>query len=152
MFIGIDDTDSEKGLCTTYLSAVLMERLRALGAIKGLPKLIRLNPCARIRLAAMQQSHSSLRAKGQRKSRIWLFRTVLEFSDLSGGKYQPRFNCSGEYYADEGLLSQGCHGDPGDPRGARALRSEGIWYRGLKKGRGLIGALAAIGAELRTYL
>ena len=31
MFIGIDDTDSEKGLCTTYLAAVLMERLAAFG-------------------------------------------------------------------------------------------------------------------------
>ncbi|HPT37444.1 MAG TPA: tRNA(Ile2) 2-agmatinylcytidine synthetase, partial [Methanothrix sp.] len=49
MFIGIDDTDSERGLCTTYLAAVLMERLRPLGELNGLPKLIRLNPCARFK-------------------------------------------------------------------------------------------------------
>ena len=47
MFIGIDDTDSERGLCTTYLAAVLMERLKPLGEVVGRPKLIRLNPCAR---------------------------------------------------------------------------------------------------------
>ncbi|MDD1732124.1 MAG: hypothetical protein CG440_1570, partial [Methanosaeta sp. NSM2] len=49
MFIGIDDTDSEKGLCTTYLAAVLMERLRPLGDVVGWPRLIRLNPCARFK-------------------------------------------------------------------------------------------------------
>jgi tRNA(Ile2)-agmatinylcytidine synthase len=47
MFIGIDDTDSERGLCTTYLAAVLMERLEVVGEVVGSPKLIRLNPCAR---------------------------------------------------------------------------------------------------------
>ena len=46
MFIGIDDTDSDKGMCTTYLGAVLIERLKSLGVILGLPKLVRLNPCA----------------------------------------------------------------------------------------------------------
>ena len=46
MFIGIDDTDSERGLCTTYLAAVLMDRLRPFGELVGLPKLVRLNPCA----------------------------------------------------------------------------------------------------------
>ena len=31
------------------------------------------------------------------------------------------------------------------------LDEEGIWYRGFKKGRGLIGALAAVGADLEDY-
>jgi len=31
------------------------------------------------------------------------------------------------------------------------LQREGIWYRGFKKGRGLIGALAAIGADLQDF-
>ena len=29
----------------------------------------------------------------------------------------------------------------------KLLDEEGIWYRGFKKGRGLIGALAAVGAD-----
>ena len=33
----------------------------------------------------------------------------------------------------------------------RLLDEEGIWYRGFKKGRGLIGALAAVGAELPDF-
>jgi len=40
MLIGIDDTDSIKGGCTTYLAALLFEKL----GTTGFPKLIRLNP------------------------------------------------------------------------------------------------------------
>lgn len=40
MFIGIDDTDSLEGMCTTYLAALLVEKLD----ITDYPKLIRLNP------------------------------------------------------------------------------------------------------------
>lgn len=40
MLIGIDDTDSLDGMCTTYLAALLCEKLE----ITKFPKLIRLNP------------------------------------------------------------------------------------------------------------
>lgn len=44
MIIGIDDTDSSEGMCTTYLTAVLIDKIKELGNIKGMPHLIRLNP------------------------------------------------------------------------------------------------------------
>jgi len=47
--IGVDDTDSERGLCTTYLAAVMMERLERIGEIKDLPRLVRLNPCVQFK-------------------------------------------------------------------------------------------------------
>jgi tRNA(Ile2) C34 agmatinyltransferase TiaS len=37
MLIGIDDTDSREGMCTTYLGALLMEELRQYGSIMELP-------------------------------------------------------------------------------------------------------------------
>ena len=40
MWVGIDDTDSENGMCTTYLAALLAEKL----GIAGYVRLIRLNP------------------------------------------------------------------------------------------------------------
>lgn len=43
--IGIDDTDSNKGMCTTYLMAQFMQRARASGwDVIGYPRLVRLNP------------------------------------------------------------------------------------------------------------
>ncbi|MBU4139451.1 MAG: hypothetical protein KJ729_05885, partial [Euryarchaeota archaeon] len=44
MIIGLDDTDSKEGMCTTYLAAVLIEKLASFGRIQGYPLLIRLNP------------------------------------------------------------------------------------------------------------
>ena len=45
MIIGIDDTDSQsEGGCTTYIAAVLVEKLRKYGDLIDHPMLIRLNP------------------------------------------------------------------------------------------------------------
>lgn len=43
--VGIDDTDSKEGMCTTYVGAVILDELRKLGVeTVGHPHLIRLNP------------------------------------------------------------------------------------------------------------
>jgi tRNA(Ile2)-agmatinylcytidine synthase len=45
MHIGLDDTDSAKGGCTTYLAAVLIEKLAQFQVrFIDYPRLIRLNP------------------------------------------------------------------------------------------------------------
>ena len=45
LHIGIDDTDSTKGGCTTYIAARLVEKLSKLGAkFTDYPNIIRLNP------------------------------------------------------------------------------------------------------------
>lgn len=44
MIVGIDDTDSRKGMCTTYLCAVLVDELKTYGEVST-PCLVRLNPC-----------------------------------------------------------------------------------------------------------
>ncbi|MCX6649512.1 MAG: tRNA(Ile)(2)-agmatinylcytidine synthase [Candidatus Bathyarchaeota archaeon] len=47
LHIGIDDTDSPEGGCTTYVAALLVERLEALGCrFVDYPNLLRLNPNA----------------------------------------------------------------------------------------------------------
>jgi len=42
-FLAFDDTDSPEGMCTTYLAALVLEELREYDLI-GLPRLVRLNP------------------------------------------------------------------------------------------------------------
>ncbi|MEM2289563.1 MAG: hypothetical protein QXK27_03130 [Candidatus Hadarchaeales archaeon] len=42
--VGIDDTDSKRGMCTTYVGAVALRRLEGMAEPVGYPKLIRLNP------------------------------------------------------------------------------------------------------------
>ena len=47
LHIGIDDTDSPDGMCTTYLACHIIDKLKEVGIeIVGYPRLIRLNPFA----------------------------------------------------------------------------------------------------------
>ena len=50
LYIGIDDTDSPDGLCTTYLASQIINKFEAEGIkLKDYPRLIRLNPFARFK-------------------------------------------------------------------------------------------------------
>ncbi|OPY49542.1 MAG: tRNA(Ile2) 2-agmatinylcytidine synthetase TiaS [Methanosaeta sp. PtaU1.Bin060] len=152
MFIGIDDTDSEKGLCTTYLAAVLMERLRSLGEVKGFPKLIRLNPCARFKTrgnAAISFELESDRPEDVKEEAI---QAVLELSDFSGVNTNPGLVVAERVTPRMEAFYRRALTEILEIQEARdLLDEEGIWHRGFKKGRGLIGALAAIGATLPDF-
>lgn len=50
LHIGIDDTDSPDGMCTTYLASQIINKLHDNGIdIIGYPRLIRLNPFAKFK-------------------------------------------------------------------------------------------------------
>jgi len=89
MFIGIDDTDSERGLCTTYLAAVLMERLKPFGDLVGLPRLIRLNPCARYKTRGNAALAFEIASDRTEEVRAEALKTVVELSDFSGANTNP---------------------------------------------------------------
>lgn len=49
-YVGIDDTDSPDGMCTTFLASTILNEFRENGIeIEGFPRLIRLNPFARFK-------------------------------------------------------------------------------------------------------
>jgi tRNA(Ile2)-agmatinylcytidine synthase len=152
MFIGIDDTDSEKGLCTTYLAAVLMERLRPLGDVVGWPRLIRLNPCARFKTRGNAALAFQIESDRVDEVRDRALKTLLQLSDFSGANTNP-----GLVIADEvtermtAFYRRAVTEILEIDEARRLLDEEGIWYRGFKKGRGLIGALAAVGSDLPDF-
>ena len=83
--IGMDDTDSKSGMCTTYIGALVADKLKDLGiALCDLPFLIRLNPnwplktrgnCA----VAIRVEASPLQLP---KIRNIVLKTVEEFAEL----------------------------------------------------------------------
>ncbi len=149
MFIGIDDTDSERGLCTTYLAAVLMERLVSWGEIEGLPRLIRLNPCARYKTRGNAALAFSLKSSRPDMVKRIALQTLLELSDFSGSNTNPGLVIAEEVTERMRAFYRSAVTEILSIDSARRLLDEeGIWYRGFKKGRGLIGALAAVGADL----
>jgi len=149
--IGVDDTDSKKGMCTTYLGAVTADRLKLQGfRLKGYPKLVRLNPnwhlktrgncaislhvdCARSRLPILREIVLS---------------TVRELAELRCETTNPGVVL---YTGDSvpralRLFSRTVIQGVVEIEDAERLSQEiGAEYYKYKLGRGIIGAMAAIG-------
>jgi len=154
--IGIDDTDSEEGLCTTYLAAVMMERLEKVGKIRGWPKLIRLNPCVQFKTRGNAAVAFSLETERLEEAKKIALTTLMELSDFSGLNTNPGLvvveEHSDDLVSDLAQFYRRALNEILEIEEAKGILDEhDLWYKGFKNGRGLIGALASIGAPLPDY-
>jgi tRNA(Ile2)-agmatinylcytidine synthase len=153
LHIGLDDTDSPEGGCTTHVAAVLVERLLALGVeFSGYPTLLRLNPntpwktrgnaSVCLRLIIDESLYGDVRS------------TVKELVDKYG-----EFSCDntnpgvvflkGEVPDDVKAYSDEVVRALVEKKHAMGIiEKHDMDYIEYKNGRGLIGALAAIGGTL----
>lgn len=147
MFVGMDDTDSPDGMCTTYLGAQLARILRRAGMRVGELTLVRLNP--NVVWKTRGNAAVCLEVCGGAPDEVFqaacsLVETSAEFScdNTNPGvvvvdeRPDPAF-----YYQ---ALQRFCTIEETVAR----LDAIGARYRGYKCGRGLIGALAAVSAVL----
>ncbi|KUO41244.1 MAG: hypothetical protein AVW06_01515 [Hadesarchaea archaeon DG-33-1] len=154
LHIGIDDTDSKEGMCTTYIGAVITDKLKEMGVpLVDFPKLIRLNPgwphktrgnCA-IALTIETQDHKILSIKKT------ILNTVNELAEL----YIETTNPGVVFYPNEKIpqklktFSKKVVQDVATIDETETLAKElGAEVHKFKLGRGIIGALAAIGNTL----
>ncbi len=145
MRIGIDDTDSPAGMCTTYLGACLIRRLAAAGITVTETSLIRLNP--NVRYKTRGNAAICLEAVGDPDLAFRLACAIIEeLADLSHEGTHPGLVVVEDPPAPEfyrRAVRDFCTADE-----ARILlEASGARYRGWKLGRGLIGATAAVCAE-----
>jgi len=159
MIVGIDDTDSRKGMCTTYLCAYLVDALRNRNYNHGevsvsTPRLVRLNPSIPYKTrgngaVAFEITTTTARTRLEDVKEL-VISTVSKFSELDDANTNPgvvfiedesrsnlRVNQLKSYYerAVRTVLTQ---------KDALAIIAEsGFDYFGLKNKRGIIGALAA---------
>ncbi len=164
LHIGLDDTDSPKGGCTTYLTAKLVEPLLELGAnFVGYPTLLRLNP------------NTPWKTRG---NAALCLRMEIDDSQYEAVKGEVRRHIEqlGEFQCDNtnpgAVFLKGDVPEEIKEYALRVVRSivskqdaldlikrHGLDYMEYKNGRGIIGALAAIGGtidddftyELLTY-
>jgi tRNA(Ile2)-agmatinylcytidine synthase len=142
MLIGIDDTDSPQGMCTTYLGAVLARHLIRDHMRVHEARLVRLNP--NVTWKTRGNAAISLLVQGSAKKAFEIAcATVEELADFSCGNTNP------------GVVVTDCQPDPAFYRKAVTdfcqieeaidlLDEAGALYRGYKNKRGLIGATAAV--------
>jgi len=156
VWIGVDDTDSRKGGCTTYVAAVLARRLEEIGAkILGYPRLIRLNPNCPYKTRGNAAIAIKTDAEAIDPLRKIAIEVVEEYSELDEGAETGIAFLRGE--PDERLRSFYWRAVreliPLEDafRLAEEVGAELVYYH---DGRGVVGALAAIGADLgsgKTY-
>lgn len=155
LHIGIDDTDSPDGMCTTYLASHIINRLKDNGIeIVGYPRLIRLNPFARFKTRG--NGGVSFKILNDEKADLAKRIVLEEVEKLS------MFDCdntnpgvifydgeiTGEMqdYAFRAIYSF-ITIDDAEEFG----RSVGCEIHKFKKGRGIIGSIAAISLPLKDF-
>ncbi|MDD2666456.1 MAG: tRNA(Ile)(2)-agmatinylcytidine synthase [Methanocellales archaeon] len=155
VLLGIDDTDSKKGMCTTYLAAVLVEALQNYG-IKGYPRLIRLNPNIKYKTrgngaVAIEIEADEDQARGIMDIAV---RKVEEMAELDDPETNPGIVLLSHIPPEVEKFSEKVVRDVVTIQEAMDLAKKYGMVHAFKNGRGVIGALAAIGFSLqddRTY-
>lgn len=141
MRIGIDDTDSPRGMCTTYLGAVLGKRLARAGIAVREARLVRLNP--NVPWKTRGNAAVCLVADGSPKKAFRLAcNTVGELSDLGHEHTHPGVVVSGDDLPP-GFYRKAVQGFCTLDEAQAVLDEAGALSRGYKQKRGLIGATAA---------
>lgn len=175
LLVGIDDTDSLQGMCTTYVAAELVSRVESLDLI-GRPRLVRLNPnipwktrgngalCLAFGegrgtpfevgadggepLEAYPRSAPAARSRSLERMAL---ETVMELADLRDGEAQPGLVVS--RVRPEASLYTMAVREVVPWRAVEPYLEAADFYAAPRGRRGLVGALAALAwrPSDRTY-
>lgn len=157
--IGVDDTDSKQGMCTTYVGATILERLRSQGVVPaGFPRLIRLNPNCPYKTRGNCSISLTVQVENNEVEAVkrTVLETVSELAELSCDSTNPGvvFYEGARDVRELQDYSMRVIREIVRLEDAEEVAAEiGADLHKFKHGRGIIGALASIGAPLedRTY-
>jgi len=153
LHVGLDDTDSAEGMCTTYLTHIILEKLKQ-NAITPLdyPRLIRLNPFARYKTRGNGALSFVVEVTPEEVSTVEriVLDEVEKYSMFEGANTNPGV----VFYEGEitGPMKEYAIGAIHEiytiSYAEEFARRMGIRFHKFKKGRGIIGSIAAISIEL----
>lgn len=155
LYIGIDDTDSPDGMCTTYLACDIIHKLKENNIdIVDYPRLIRLNPFARFKTRG--NGGVSFKIINNEKADLAKEIVLDEVSKLS------MFDCDntnpGVIFYDgeitkemEDYAFKAIYSFITIEEAEKFGKSVGCEIHKFKKGRGIIGSIAAISLPLNDY-
>jgi len=146
MLIGIDDTDSPQGMCTTYLGAVLARRLIREHMRVNEARLVRLNP--NVTWKTRGNAAIALDVAGDRDHAFVIACAVVEeLADLSCENTNPGVVVV-DTPPDPAFYTKAVTDFCQIEEAINLLEAAGAQYRGYKNKRGLIGATAAVACVL----
>ncbi|NYT07211.1 MAG: DUF1743 domain-containing protein [Methanomicrobiales archaeon] len=145
MRIGIDDTDSPAGMCTTYLGAVLARRLAAAGFRVTETFLVRLNP--NVIYKTRGNAAICIGCEGDPDTAFSLACGLVdELADLACDATNPGVVVTG-HPLPAWFYRKAVQDFCGIDEAIDLLEESGARYRGYKNCRGLIGAAAAAACD-----
>ena len=150
MLIGIDDTDSPQGMCTTYLGAVLVRRLIREHMRVSEARLVRLNPNVTFKTRGNAAVMLDVEGDPDRAFAI-ACALVEELADFSCENTNPGVVVT-ERRPDPAFYRKAVTDFCTIEEAVAILEEAGARYRGWKIRRGLIGATAAVASELADTL
>jgi len=146
MLIGIDDTDSPQGMCTTYLGAVLARRLVREHMRVNEARLVRLNP--NVTFKTRGNAAIALDVAGDRDHAFAIACAVVEeLADFSCENTNPGVVVV-DTRPDPAFYTKAVTDFCQIAEAVELLEAAGAPYRGYKNKRGLIGATAAVASVL----
>ena len=154
LHIGFDDTDSTRGGCTTYVAALIIERLRKLDvSFIDYPALVRLNPNVPWKTRGNGALCLRILCDGDLQDEVkeCIVQTIEEQSDFSYEGTDPGVVfLSGDVPREvEEFAKRTITGLVRKDEALHLIKKYGAEAFGFKKGRGIIGGLAAIGEQLK---
>ncbi len=157
LWIGLDDTDSKRYGCTTYVGALLLQSLKAAGYnVIGYPRLVRLNPNCPYKTRGNAAIAIAVETDKIEPIEDIVIRIIENNSDLQAEGTDPGAvlvvgepsQSLREYYwhvvRDLSTIEEA----------EKIAKENNVSLLRWKAGRGIIGAIAAIGADLtlgKTY-
>ncbi|MGZ7107857.1 MAG: TiaS agmantine-binding domain-containing protein, partial [Methanobacterium sp.] len=151
IYIGIDDTDSVNGMCTTYISSVIIDELKFSGFnVMDYPRLIRLNPFARFKTRGNGAVSFKLMVEDEiafQKAKEIVLGKIEELSELEYDQTNPGV----VFYLGEitdklkSYSLSAIRNIISIEKAERCAAQIGAEVFKFKNGRGIIGALASLG-------
>jgi tRNA(Ile2)-agmatinylcytidine synthase len=146
MLIGVDDTDSPQGMCTTYLGAVLARQLIREHMQVREARLVRLNPNVTFKTRGNAAVMLDVEGDPDRAFTITCA-LVEELADFSCENTNPGVVVA-EKQVDPAFYRQAVTDFCEIDAAVALLDTAGARYKGWKNRRGLIGATAAVASSL----
>jgi len=149
--VGIDDTDSPRGYCTTYLAYRIACDLRPEVVVLPYPKLVRLNPNIPFKTRGNAAVSLLLEAQDADSAFELLSAKVKQLSDVRGGANSGMVFLEDTSKASsfEPLYLESLTGVVSPHRVRRMVRELGAKSLELGNGMGLVGAASSLGFNAR---
>ncbi|MBO8174560.1 MAG: DUF1743 domain-containing protein [Thermococcus sp.] len=155
LHIGIDDTDSPNGMCTTYLGALLYREISRLAEPLDLPKLIRLNPNVPYKTRGNGAVAMNFEANEEDVPKIkrFVLEMVEKLADLTHENTNPGVVFLEGEIPEE--LTEFTYRTIWEhvtiEEAEKVAKDVNAEIHKFKCGRGIVGALAAIGHPLKEF-